>query len=139
MAQTNDHKSRDMSITLASLGLVAAIAAISVVSMLRMVEHFKPRVGDIIAFDASKKVSPESEPRITIGTPPIASCILDVRTMRKSNGSLIVEATGPDPALNYHVHWAGGPTSDAETSCGASASLSLSEVQITSLKIAASE
>ena len=139
MAQTNDHKSHDLFVTLATLGVVATITATSFLGMLRLVDHFRPHVGDIIAFNASKKVSPDSEPRIAVILPSAASCILDVRTMRKSNGSLIIEATGSDPTVSYHVHWAGGPTSATETSCGVSANLSLSEVQITSLKIAASE
>ncbi len=139
MAQTNDHKSHDPFVTMATLGIVATIAATSVLGMLRLVDHFRPRVGDIIAFDASKQVSSDPEPRIAVILPSAAPCILDVRTMRNSNGSVIIEATGSDPTVRYHVHWAGGPTSAPETSCGVSATLSLSEVQFTSLKLAASE
>jgi hypothetical protein len=139
MAQTNDHKSNDPFVTLATLSVVAMIAATSVLGMLRLVDHFRPRVGDIIAFDASKQVSSDPEPRIAVSLPSATTCILDVHTMRKSNGSLIIEARGSDPTVRYHVHWAGGPTSAPDTNCGASANLSLSEVQFTSLKLAASE
>jgi hypothetical protein len=139
MAQTNDHKSNDPFVTMATLGVIAMIAATSVLGMLRLADRFRPQVGDIVTFNAGKKVSPDSEPRIAVILPSAASCILDVRTMRKSNGSLIIEATASDPTVSYHVHWAGGPTSATETSCGVSANLSLSEVQFISLKIAASE
>jgi len=140
MAQSNDHKSRDLSTALAALGVIATIATMSVISMLRIVDHFRPKVGDIITFDPAKKASPDSDPRITVtaaGSPSTAWCILDASTMRKSDGSLIIEATRPGPIFIYRVHWAGGPTSDAQTSCGASVNLLLSEVQITSLKLAA--
>lgn len=139
MAQTNDHKSHDLLHALATLSVLATIITMSVVSMLRIVDHFRPRVGDILAFDSAKKVSPDSEPRITaLATgSPSGSCVLDVAIMRKSDGSLIIEATRPGPIYIYRVHWAGGPTSDALTSCGVAANLLLSEVQITSLKMAA--
>jgi hypothetical protein len=141
MAHTNHHKSRDLFGTISTLGLLFTIAATSVVSMLRIVEHLKPGVGDIIAFEPAKIVSNETEPQIEVRpavTPNVSSCILDVRRMRRSNGSILIEATRPDPIFRYRVHWAGGPTSDAPTNCGESANLLLSEVQVTTLKMAAS-
>ena len=141
MAHTNDHKSQDIFSTISTLGLLFAVAATSVVGMLRIVEHLRPRVGDIISFDPAKIVSREMGPWIEampVGTPDAASCILDVRRMPMSNGSLMIEATRPGKIFIYRVHWAGGPTSDAQTSCGVSANLLLSEVQITTLKMAAS-
>jgi hypothetical protein len=141
MAHTNDNKSHDLFSTISTLGLLFAIAATSVVGMLRMVEHLRPGVGDIISFDPMKVVARDSEPRIEVkpdSTLEMGSCILDVYRMRTSNGSLLIEATRPGKIFIYRVHWAGGPTSDAPTSCGNSANLLLSEVQITTLKMAAS-
>jgi hypothetical protein len=57
--------------------------------------------------------------------------------MRMSGGSLIIEAVGADSRFAYRVHWAGGPTSDARTSCGTSAEVMLSPEEIGVLKMAA--
>jgi hypothetical protein len=140
MAQTNDHKSHDVFGTISTLSLLIAIGVTSIVSMLRIVDHMRPSVGDIIEFDATKIVAQDSEPRLEVkpvDPSGVALCTLDVQRMRQSNGSLMIEAMRPDPIFNYRVHWAGGPTSEARSSCGISANLLLSEVQITRLKMAA--
>lgn len=141
MAQTNDHKSSDLCFRVGILGVAAALGAMSIIGMMRFVDHFRPRIGDIIAFDPQKVASPSSEPRMTVshaGMTPEVRCILDARTMRQSNGSLIIEAALPETTFGYRVHWAGGPTSGTAASCGSTANLLLSEAQITALKMAAS-
>jgi hypothetical protein len=141
MAHTNDHNSNDLFSTLSTLSLLAAIVAMSIVGMLRIVEHLKPGVGDIISFDRARIVPHDTETRIEVrpvGASDLASCILDISRIQQSSGSFIIEAIGPDPIFIYHVHWAGGPTSSAQTNCGESANLLLSAVQITTLKMAAS-
>jgi hypothetical protein len=140
MAHTNGHKSHDLFSTISTLGLLATIAAMSIVGMLKIVEHLRPAVGDIISFDPAKNVFHETESRIEVrpvSTSDVVSCVLDLRHMRQLKGSFIIEATRPDPVFIYRVHWAGGPTSGADASCGESADLLLSTVQITALKMAA--
>jgi hypothetical protein len=140
MARTNDHKSQDLFSTISTLGLLATIAAMSIVGMLKFVEHLRPAIGDIILFDPAKAVFRETESKIEVSpdtTSDLVSCVLDLRRMRQLKGSFIIEAIRPDPAFIYRVHWAGGPTSSANASCGESADLLLSAVQITALKMAA--
>ncbi len=100
MAQTNDHKSHDVFGTISTLSLLIAIGVTSIVSMLRIVDHMRPGVGDIIEFDATKIVAQDSEPRLEVKPADpsgVALCTLDVHHMRQSNGSLMIEARQPDP------------------------------------------
>lgn len=140
MAHTNGHKSQDLFSTISTLSLLATIAAMSIVGMLKIVEHLRPAVGDVILFDPAKTVFRETESRIEVRpdtTSDVVSCVLDLRRMRQMKGSFIIEAIRPDPIFIYRVHWAGGPTSSAGANCGESADLLLSAVQITALKMAA--
>jgi hypothetical protein len=141
MAQTNDDNSSDFSIALAKLSLLVIVAAMTLVGMLRLVDHFRPRVGDIITFDPGKIASSDMETRIDVmrdGIPSAIACLLDVRVMRMSGGSFIIEATRSDQRFAYRVHWAGGPTGDGLTNCGVSADLYLSQEELGVLKGAAS-
>jgi hypothetical protein len=140
MAQIKHDKSSDLFIALARLSVVAIIATMSIVVMLRVVDHFRPQVGDIISFYPIKAAPPDTETKLEVtpaGTSPARPCLLDVRAMRMSGGSLIIEAVGADSRFAYRVHWAGGPTSDARTSCGTSAEVMLSPEEIGVLKMAA--
>jgi hypothetical protein len=68
---------------------------------------------------------------------PRRTCILDVRMMQRSGGSLIIEAVQFKPDRRFRLHWAGGRTSDGQEDCGASVDLSLSSIQIGALVFAA--
>ena len=65
------------------------------------------------------------------------SCILDVPTMQKSGGSLVVESTQSEPGRIFQVHWAGARTSNDRDDCGGSADLLLNSNEIFSLIVAA--
>ncbi len=140
MAQTRDDKSSDLFIVLAKLCVLAIFATMSVVVVIRVVDHYRPRVGDIISFYPIKPVPPDTETRLDVapaGTSMARPCILDVRSMRMSGGSLIIEAIRADSQFPYRVHWSGGPTSDVRTSCGTSAEVMLSPEEFAALKMAA--
>ena len=154
MAQTTGDKSNDRYRALASLSVLAMIAAMLTVVISRLADHLRPRVGDIIAFDSRKVISPDivilpdasdspgTESAIEVtpaGIPSTGTCLLNPRTMRRSGGSLIIEVATTGSKFPYRVHWAGGPTSDARTSCGISADLLLSPSEIGALKMAASQ
>jgi hypothetical protein len=139
MARTKDDKASDLSIATAKLTILAIIGAAAVCCMSRVVDHFRPRIGDIISFYPSKVTSAETATRIEVvpaGLPSAKPCLLDVHTMRISGGSLIIEAVGTGSKFVYRAHWAGGPTSDGQTSCGASAELLLSHEEFSALKMA---
>ena len=51
---------------------------------------------DTASFVASRAIAPDS-----------MACILDVQTMQKSGGSLVVESTQSVPSRIFQVHWAG--------------------------------
>jgi hypothetical protein len=140
MPRANNNKSNDLFISLVNVIMVITIIAVIVAGVLRFVDHFRPRPGEIISFDLAKSISPDTEPRMEVMPAGIASansCYLDVRTMRSSGGSLVIEAIQPGPSITYRVHWAGGPTSDGRTSCGESVELLLNHAQFIALKLAA--
>ena len=138
MTPTNHDKPPDLYLALANLGVVVIIMAMAIVGMLRLVDHFLPSVGDIVAFDHTKRASPGSEARITVrpaGAASAAACVLDVRTMWQGGGSLVIEAMRFRPSISYRVHWAGGPTSEGPTNCGSVAELLLDQSDLVTLKL----
>ena len=78
------------------------------------------------SFVASRAIAPDS-----------MACILDVQTMQKSGGSLVVESTQSVPSRIFQVHWAGARTSNNRDDCGGSADLLLNSYQISALIFAA--
>jgi hypothetical protein len=142
MTKTNDGRSGELTVVLAKSGALAIVLALSIAAMPWLMDHFRPRVGDIISFYPKEAVPPDTTVRFEVsvaGMPPNGQCLLDPRMMRVSGGSLIVEAAIVDSKFGYRVHWAGGPTSDARSNCGTSAELWLSQQEFGTLKMAASQ
>jgi hypothetical protein len=139
MAKTNNPRASEWSTLLMNIGVVAFIAALSTAGMIGLVNHLRPRVGDIISFERSTSASSDVDPRIDVvsaATSSAISCVLDVHTMRLSGGSLVIEAMRYVPVITYRAHWAGGPTSNGPDNCGATAELMLGERDIAILKMA---
>ena len=114
---------------LASLGGLAAL-----ISSL----HVGLRVGDILVFKPTTNI---------IGDLPVTAtragasfrqtgarvvCTLDPSAMAKGGGSLVVE-TKSLTKPGYIVHWAGARTAEDGTSCGSSADLAMSRMDLQSL------
>lgn len=85
-----------------------------------------PHVGDIVRFDsgnaswivAARRVGGEL-------------CLLDARQMRRSGGSISIEAWRPDAGV---VHWAGGSTAAAPYDCGQDANLAVKTADLSILR-----
>ena len=139
---TNDRKSADKSAeryTAVMVGAVVIAASILLAAgLLRLADRRAAQTGDIIVFPATRAPS--------AGTTSFAarraitdtmSCTLDVQTMQKSGGSLVVETSRFAPGLIFQVHWAGERTSSDRDDCGRSADLLLNSNQISALIFAA--
>ena len=107
---------------------------------LRLANELRPRTGDIMSFGLAKGAMSDRNTMVTAGlagNSSVASCVLQPHFMQKFGGSLVIEATQFEPNVNYHVHWAGGHTSDNGADCGRSADLLLSPADLTVLSFAA--
>jgi len=82
-----------------------------------------PRVGHIIAFEPSPNGEADIATRLVVHRADHAECVLDLNTMRRSGGSLVVESQVAGEAAGFHTHWAGQRTSDDTGDCGSDAEL----------------
>ncbi|HTW72499.1 MAG TPA: hypothetical protein VME47_21650 [Acetobacteraceae bacterium] len=100
--------------------------------------HIGLRVGDILVFKPSTEIvgalpatatftKAASEPA---GAPVV--CTLDPTVMAHGGGSLVVETKSLVKPV-YRVHWAGGQTANGGSSCGTSADLRISRMDLQSL------
>jgi hypothetical protein len=136
LAATNDRRSVEWYTTIIALSAVITLGIVVTSSLLRLIDSLGPQTGDMIAFPATRLPSASTESftaRRTGGT----SCLLDVPTIQKSGGSLVVESTRSEPDRTFQVHWAGTRTSGDREDCGGSADLLLDRYQISALVSAA--
>jgi len=95
-------------------------------------------VGDIVSF---AQVRPGFSPRVAFTVTRLGpagestACRVDSRVMRRTGGSLVVEAIGPHGA--YVAQWVGGATSAGARDCGESAALRLNAQDIAALATSA--
>jgi hypothetical protein len=103
-------------------------------SIAREAPSFEPKVGDIITFDATHPAGFETDTTMTAVGPRGKSCVLDMGSIRKWGGSLVLEQRGEAPDRLYRAHWSGPRTSeDRRTDCGKDADLVLSRTAVTGL------
>jgi hypothetical protein len=121
--------------------LILAAMLLAVVSgmagIVHQVAELGPRVGDLVAFDPAYRAAFTSDARLTAHRPKQTACVLDVATIQKSGGSLVLESRGSDPDRLYHAHWSGRRTSQDADDCGSQADLVLSRNDIDTLATAA--
>ena len=121
--------------------LLALITGATVLGMVRMAQQanaWGPSVGDIVSFG---HVRPAFSPRVVFDVTRLgpaggdATCRVDSRVMRRTGGSLVVEAIQPKGA--YVARWVGGATSAGARSCGESAALLLKGRDVAALAASA--
>ena len=134
--RANDDQSNDLRATLAGLGLVGIILMVTIVSALQLMDALGPRIGDIIRFDPARATSPVGQTSIRVTPLAGRSCKLDPSIMAASGGSLMIEATSPEPDRAYRVGWAGRRTSDGPADCGPAEVFLLSQADLIRLKLA---
>jgi hypothetical protein len=121
--------------------LLLAAMLLAVVSGMAGIVHrvaeLGPRVGDLVDFDPMHRAPFTSDARLTAYRPQQAACVLDVATMQKSGGSLVLEHRGSEPDRLYQAHWSGRRTSQDANDCGSQADLVLSRNDIDTLATAA--
>jgi hypothetical protein len=124
-------------LTLAAM-LLALLAVVSgMVGMVHQAAELGPRVGDLVAFDPAHRAAFTSDARLTAFRPQQTACVLDLSTIQKSGGSLVLERRGSGPERLYHAHWSGLRTSRDADDCGSQADLVLSRNDIDTLAAAA--
>jgi hypothetical protein len=119
------------------LGLAGTVGTIG---LMREIDEFGPKVGDIVSFDPQATLSRDMQTKITatrVGERTEAGCVLDVGAMHAGGGSVVIEARQPQTSSGYRVHWAGAHGSDDPANCGASADLLLNQDDIEILALAA--
>lgn len=141
MRTSRDDDYLDLWAAMAGIGLVGIIAVLMIVGMTHLADVFGPRIGDVVRFDPARTLPSDMTTRLTVtrtGDPTMGPCVLDVRTMMASGGSLVIEAAQPKPDPHYLVHWAGGGTTrDPATDCGTSAAFVLTPGDLVALHLAA--
>ena len=100
------------------IGMLLA-SSVAMVSAARTLE-FAPKVGDILVFKHGARMPSDWD--FTVTTSQAIGCVLTPAVMASEGGSLVVEQRFDDSHI-YHVHWAGGRTSEGATDCGRSADL----------------
>ncbi|OYV35562.1 MAG: hypothetical protein B7Z80_18030 [Rhodospirillales bacterium 20-64-7] len=105
-------------------------------------DEFRPKLGDIVAFKAGSQDTEMWQMTIpakivsAAGT-PAGACTLDPNVMAEDGGSLVVESVQEAPSLAYTVHWSGTRTAGNNSSCGASAEMTISRTDLQRLANAA--
>lgn len=125
---------------LLGMAAIALAGMVGTVGLIRQVGDIGPNVGDIVAFDPLDSMSRDMKARVTAvhtGYRHGVACVLDVRAMHASGGSLVIESRQPMTTNGLHVHWAGARTADDGTSCGSSAELLLNQDDVEVLAMAA--
>jgi hypothetical protein len=102
----------------ALIGILLA-SSVAMVSAARTLD-IAPKVGDILVFKHGARLPSDWD--FTVTTSQAVGCVLTPAVMAADGGSLVVEQRY-DGASIYHVHWAGGRTSNGAADCGRSADL----------------
>lgn len=124
-------------VTTAVLAVVVALVALgSVIRLAQNAANLGPRVGDILDFAPGHKMTYDNPPQITAQRAGLPSCVLDISTMHRLGGSLVIEARSPLPNRIYTLQWAGRHTSIGPADCGGSAELRLTQDNLDALALA---
>lgn len=125
-------------LTAALLAVVVSLAGVAgTVKLAQTAVNLGPGVGDIIAFNANAVMSDDMQSQTVLAREGEGKCMLDIATLHKTGGSLIVEARAPGRPAVYQVHWAGRRSSPGRYDCGSSAELTLDDANLDMLAMAA--
>lgn len=125
---------------LTALLLAAVVSLSGVAGAMKLAQtavNLDPGVGDIIAFDTKAAISDDTQSQTVVARDGEGECMLDLDTLHKTGGSLIVEERAPGDPAAYQVHWAGKRSSPGWYDCGSSAELTLDDANLDVLAIAA--
>ena len=136
--QAKDSNPTGVGSILLCLTAVVLAGAVGTVGLMQNLGDLGPKIGDIVTFDPLRwpPVNDKTQIDAASAEAPLAGCVLDVRAIRASGGSVVIEAKQPGDRPRYRVHWAGQRTSDSRD-CGDSAELLLDQDDIEALAMAA--
>ncbi len=138
--RVNDSKSSGAGSVLLGIAAIALAGMVGTISLIHQVGELGPKVGDIISFEPNASSSRDMQTRVTAMPADDkrgAACVLDVRTMHATGGSLIIEAHEPSTSFAYRVHWAGPHSSSDSTDCGSAADLLVNLEDLEAMAMAA--
>jgi hypothetical protein len=135
MRPTNDAMVRFLLPTVAGFG--CTLFALGAMNAVAAMMHKAPRIGDIVSFTPSADRPVEPGTRLIVHRPDQFGCVLDLRVLRHSGGSLVVEGQATDAAGSFRVHWAGARTSADTANCGNNADLILERQELDILALGA--
>lgn len=116
--------------------MLLAVAS-GMAGIVRQVAEIGPRVGDLVTFDPLHHVVFESSAQLTARRPGNGECVLNIATIQRSGGSLVVERRSAGADRLYQAHWSGVRTSADPNDCGRDADLVLSSIDLDTLATAA--
>ena len=96
--RANDSKSSGAGTVLLGIVAIALAGMVGTIGLIRQVGELGPKVGDIVAFDPLDPMSRDmhaSLPAMPADGQPGVACVLDVRAMHASGGSVVIEAREP--------------------------------------------
>jgi hypothetical protein len=117
--------------------LVGMVGLAGAIRLAQSAAELGPQVGDIVNFDPARRVPRDSPPGLTVNRDGASSCVIDIRTLHRLGGSLVVESRTPRPNRAYRVHWAGKQSAEGTDNCGTSADLTLDDDTLDILAMAA--
>ena len=117
--------------------LVGMVGLAGAIRLAQSAAEIGPQVGDIINFDPARRVPRDAPPRMTVNRDGAAPCVVDIRTLHRFGGSLMIESRSPRPNRVYRVHWAGRQSAEGADNCGADAVLTLDDDTLDILAMAA--
>ncbi len=132
----------DKSTGLISATLLAVVVALvglaGAVKIARTAAEFGPAVGDIVEFDPNGYLPLDVHTQIAATRPGAGGCILDLGSIHRTGGSLVVEQRYLGVGNNrYRVHWAGQQSAEGSADCGREADLTLDDTNLDLLAMAA--
>lgn len=135
----HDDKSSGL-LTAALLAVVVSLAGLAgAVKIAQTAVALGPGVGDVIRFDPNGRMTVDESTQIDATRVNAPGCVLDLDTIHRTGGSLVVEQRLPGAAdtPHYRVHWAGVRTAGGTRNCGGQADLMLDDSNLDVLALAA--
>ena len=137
--RAHDEKSSGL-LPAALLAVVVSLTGLAgAVKIAQTAVAFGPAVGDVIRFDPSGRMPVDLTTQIDAKRVNAAGCVLDMDTIHRAGGSLVIEQRlpGAEDTARYRVHWAGSRTANDAGNCGRRADLMLDDSNLDVLALAA--
>jgi hypothetical protein len=135
MSPLNHNAARAMrpAIVAVACVLATAIAVNAIVTMALA----SPHIGDIVTFSPSAEPQSEESARLVVHRQNRSDCVLDMRVLHRTGGSMVIETEAVGQPGGFGVHWAGARTSEDSTNCGGDADLTVAHRDLDMLALSA--